>query len=89
MKYHNIRWVENREGDLVVAEPQRRGDRCIDEKGREKERYPVVPGAKIKFRDGARVPKGGVTIRGVGSVHDPDPDRGDGHHRRSGTSWTR
>ncbi len=33
-----------------------------DERGREKERYPVVPGAKIKFRDGARVPKGGTTI---------------------------
>ncbi|HSL51315.1 MAG TPA: DNA-directed RNA polymerase subunit beta', partial [Candidatus Deferrimicrobiaceae bacterium] len=61
LTYHNIRWVENRDGEVVAL--NRNGEVILhDEKGREKERYPVVPGAKIKFRDGARVPKGGVTI---------------------------
>ena len=36
----------NRNGILAI----------IDEKGREKERYPVVYGAKVLFEDGARVP---------------------------------
>ena len=35
--------VLNRNGEIVV----------VDERGREKERYPVVPGAKIKVRDGS------------------------------------
>jgi DNA-directed RNA polymerase subunit beta' len=61
MTYHNIRWVENRDGEIVAL--NRNGEVVLhDERGREKERYPVVPGAKIKFRDGARVPKGGTTI---------------------------
>src|SRR6266852_2549305 len=61
VKYHNLRWVENRDGEIVAL--NRNGEIVLhDERGREKERYPVVPGAKIKFRDGARVPKSGVTI---------------------------
>jgi len=61
LTYHNIRWVENRDGEIVAL--NRNGEIVLhDERGREKERYPVVPGAKIKFRDGARVPKGGITI---------------------------
>src|SRR5216683_2261481 len=61
LTYHNIRWVENRDGEIVAL--NRNGEIVLhDERGREKERYPVVPGAKIKFRDGARVPKGGTTI---------------------------
>src|SRR6266853_2008293 len=61
LTYHNIRWVENRDGEIVAL--NRNGEIVLhDKRGREKERYPVVPGAKIKFRDGARVPKGGITI---------------------------
>src|SRR5512137_1325888 len=61
LTYHNIRWVENRDGEIVAL--NRNGEIVLhDERGREKERYPVVPGAKIKFRDGARVAKGGTTI---------------------------
>ena len=61
LTYHNIRWVENRDGEIVAL--NRNGEVVLhDEKGREKERYPVVPGAKIKFRDSARVAKAGATI---------------------------
>ena len=61
VKYHNIRWVENRDKDIVVL--NRNGEMVmVDDRGREKERYPVVPGARIKVREGARVPKPGVIL---------------------------
>ena len=53
IKYHNLRTVVNRDGDLVVM--NRNGELVVvDDKGREKERYPVVYGAKIKVKDGRR-----------------------------------
>ena len=58
VKYHNIRSVENRDEDIVVL--NRNGEIVVvDDRGREKERYPVVPGARIKIKDGARVPSRG------------------------------
>ena len=46
----------------------------IDEKGREKERYQVVYGAKIHFEDGAPVKSQPGPAR-MGSVHVLDPHR--------------
>ena len=61
VKYHNIRWVENRDKDIVVL--NRNGEMVmVDDRGREKERYPVVPGARIKVREGSRVAKAGIIL---------------------------
>jgi DNA-directed RNA polymerase subunit beta' len=61
VKYHNIRSVVNREGDIVVL--NRNGEIVVvDEKGREKERYPVVPGARIKVKDDGRVTLGKLLV---------------------------
>jgi DNA-directed RNA polymerase subunit beta' len=61
MKYQNIRPVVNRDGDIVVL--NRNGFIIIeDDRGREKERYPVVPGAKIKVKEGARVTPGKLLV---------------------------
>src|SRR5499426_299658 len=61
MKYQNIRPVVNRDGDIVVL--NRNGFIIIeDERGREKERYPVVPGAKIKVKEGGRVTPGKLLV---------------------------
>jgi DNA-directed RNA polymerase subunit beta' len=61
VRYHNVRSVVNREGDLVVM--NRNGEiAVVDDKGREKERYPVVYGAKIKVRDGKRATAGQVLV---------------------------
>ena len=69
--------VMNRNGSLVVA----------DEKGRDRERYPIVYGAQT---EGARRPEGrtGPDDRRMGSVHVLDSDGRNGcrslqgHHRR-------
>ena len=51
----------NREGDLVVM--NRNGELAVvDDKGREKERYPVVYGAKVKVRDGKKAIAGQVLV---------------------------
>jgi DNA-directed RNA polymerase subunit beta' len=61
IKYHNMRTVENRDGDLVVL--NRNGEIVIvDDRGREKERYPVVPGARVKLREDVRVQTGQVIV---------------------------
>src|SRR6266568_1829311 len=61
VKYHNIRSVVNRDGDIVVL--NRNGEIVVvDEKGREKERYPVVPGARIKVKDDGRVALGKLLV---------------------------
>ena len=46
-----------------------------DEKGRDRERYPIVYGAKLRVDDGQKVESGQV-LRRVGSVHVLDPHRG-------------
>src|SRR5580765_8557370 len=61
IKYQNIRPVVNRERDIVVL--NRNGSIIIeDDRGREKERYPVVLGAKIKAAEGSRVRPGQVLV---------------------------
>jgi DNA-directed RNA polymerase subunit beta' len=57
VRHHNIRSVVNRDGDVVVL--NRSGEIIVaDDRGRERERYPVVTGARIKIKDGARVKPG-------------------------------
>jgi DNA-directed RNA polymerase subunit beta' len=54
VKYHNLRTVQNRDGDLVAT--NRNGEIAVaDERGRERERYPVVYGAKLKVKADQRV----------------------------------
>ena len=64
---------KNAKGELIAM--NRNGIIAIvDEKGREKERYQVVYGAKILFADGAPVKTNADPAR-MGSVHVLDPDR--------------
>ncbi len=61
VKYQNMRTVENREKDLVVL--NRNGEIVVvDDRGREKERYPVVPGARVKIKEGKRVQPGQILV---------------------------
>jgi DNA-directed RNA polymerase subunit beta' len=54
VKFLGITTVRNAKGELIAM--NRNGILAIiDEKGREKERYPVVYGAKVLFEDGAKV----------------------------------
>ncbi len=57
LEYINLNTVQNREGDRIVM--NRNGKIAIhDDSGREKEKYSVVYGARIKVKDGARVEMG-------------------------------
>jgi DNA-directed RNA polymerase subunit beta' len=57
IRYHNLRTVHNREGAIVVM--NRNGVLAIqDEQGREKERYQIVYGARLRVRDGQKVERG-------------------------------
>ncbi len=57
VKFINISTVRNKDGDSVVM--NRNGELAIvDENGRERERYPVIYGAKIKIDDGRPVKSG-------------------------------
>jgi DNA-directed RNA polymerase subunit beta' len=61
VRYHNLRTVIDRNGDLVVM--NRNGEIVVmDDKGREKERYPVVYGAKLKVKDEKRATAGQVLV---------------------------
>jgi len=54
VKFHNLRTVVNRDGDLVAT--NRNGEIAVaDERGRERERYPVVYGAKIKVKPDQKI----------------------------------
>jgi DNA-directed RNA polymerase subunit beta' len=65
VKYHNLRTVVNRDGDLVAT--NRNGEiGVVDERGRERERYPVVYGAKLKVK-----PEQKVKVRTVLVEWDP------------------
>src|SRR5262247_4011062 len=49
VRFHNLRTVVNRDGDLVAT--NRNGEIVVvDDRGRERERYPVVYGAKVKVK---------------------------------------
>jgi DNA-directed RNA polymerase subunit beta' len=57
VRYHNLRTVTNRDGAIVVM--NRNGILAIeDEQGREKERYQVVYGARLRVRDGQPIERG-------------------------------
>jgi DNA-directed RNA polymerase subunit beta' len=57
VKYQNLNTVRNKDGDMVVM--NRNGKIVVfDETGREKEKYSVVYGARIKVKDGAAVQVG-------------------------------
>ncbi|MFQ5598399.1 MAG: DNA-directed RNA polymerase subunit beta' [Nitrospiria bacterium] len=54
VKYLNLNTVRSKTGDMVVM--NRNGKIAVyDETGREKEKYPVVYGAKIKVKENAKV----------------------------------
>lgn len=57
IKFINLRTVRNREEVLVVM--NRKGEITIlDEEGRERKRYPVVYGAKLRVEEGQKVKEG-------------------------------
>jgi DNA-directed RNA polymerase subunit beta' len=61
LKFQNLQTVKNREGHFVVM--NRNGSVAIvDEKGRERERYSVVYGARVKYPDGAPIKVGDVIV---------------------------
>ncbi|MFQ5646187.1 MAG: DNA-directed RNA polymerase subunit beta' [bacterium] len=61
IKYYNINVVKNRSGDLIVM--TRNGEiGILDKDGREKERYSVMYGAKLKVHDGQVVNPGEVLV---------------------------
>jgi DNA-directed RNA polymerase subunit beta' len=54
IKYLNLNTVKNKDGDMIVM--NRNGKIALfDESGREKEKYSVVYGARIKVKDGGKV----------------------------------
>jgi DNA-directed RNA polymerase subunit beta' len=61
VKFINLATVKDKEGDLVVM--NRAGQIIIlDDKGRERERYPVVYGAKLKVKDGQGIESGSTFV---------------------------
>ncbi|MBW2056808.1 MAG: DNA-directed RNA polymerase subunit beta' [Deltaproteobacteria bacterium] len=57
IKFENLKTVRNRDGDLVVM--NRNGELAIvDEEGRERRRYSVIYGAKLKVNDGDEIKEG-------------------------------
>ncbi|HLQ76752.1 MAG TPA: DNA-directed RNA polymerase subunit beta', partial [Terriglobia bacterium] len=61
IKFLNLQTVRNQEGSLVAM--NRNGIIAVlDDKGREKERYTVVYGAKLRVEEGAQVKQGGTLV---------------------------
>ncbi len=61
IKFHNLQTVRNQEGALVAM--NRNGVLAImDEKNREKERYTIVYGAKLKVEEGSTVKVGATLV---------------------------
>src|SRR5262249_41105513 len=61
VRFNNLQTVKAKSGDLVVM--NRAGSIAIvDEKSREKERYSVVYGARVKVQDGQQVNLGQVLV---------------------------
>jgi DNA-directed RNA polymerase subunit beta' len=57
VKFLNLRTVKNREGNLIVM--NRNGEIAIlDDSGRERRRYSVIYGAKLRVKDGQKVKEG-------------------------------
>lgn len=61
VKYVDLRTIEIQDGDIIVM--NRNGGILIqDDQGREKERYRVIYGAKLKVRDGQRINEGETLV---------------------------
>ena len=61
VKFIGVNTVRNKNGDLIAM--NRNGILAIvDEKGRERERYPVVYGAKMNVEDGAPVKQNQILL---------------------------
>ena len=59
VKFINLKSVKNREGNLIVM--NRNGEIAIlDKNGRERRRYSVIYGAKLKFKEGQKVKEGEI-----------------------------
>ena len=59
VKFINLKSVKNREGNLIVM--NRNGEIAVlDENGRERRRYSVIYGAKLKVKDGQKVKEGDI-----------------------------
>ncbi len=61
VKYYNLSTVKNKHGYLVVMN-RNGGIGILDEDGREKERYAVVYGARLRVLDGQRIKSGEVLV---------------------------
>jgi DNA-directed RNA polymerase subunit beta' len=62
VRFHNIKSVEKEEDGVTFhAVMSRNGEVTIhDEQGRERERYPIVYGAKLYYADGATIDQGAI-----------------------------
>ena len=59
VKFLNLKSVKNREGNLIVM--NRNGEIAIlDDNGRERRRYSVIYGAKLRVKDGQKVKEGEI-----------------------------
>jgi DNA-directed RNA polymerase subunit beta' len=59
VKFVNLKSVKNREGNLIVM--NRNGEIAVlDENGRERRRYSVIYGAKLRVKDGQKVKEGEI-----------------------------
>lgn len=59
VKFINLKSVKNREGNLVVM--NRNGEIAIvDESGRERRRFSVIYGAKLRVKDGQKIKEGDI-----------------------------
>jgi DNA-directed RNA polymerase subunit beta' len=59
IKFINLKSVKNREGNLIVM--NRNGEiSVLDDSGRERRRYSVIYGAKLRVKDGQRVKEGEI-----------------------------
>jgi DNA-directed RNA polymerase subunit beta' len=61
VRYYDLKTVRNKQGYLVVMN-RNGGIGILDEDGREKERYSVVYGAKLKVMNGQRISAGEVLV---------------------------
>jgi DNA-directed RNA polymerase subunit beta' len=61
VRFHGLTVVEAKDGNLVVM--NRNGSLVVqDAKGRDRERYPIVYGARLKVKDGQQVEQGQVLV---------------------------
>jgi DNA-directed RNA polymerase subunit beta' len=58
VKYEGVKTVENAAGELVVMNRQGGDLAVLDDKGRERERYPVIYGAHLVVKEGQEVKPG-------------------------------